>query len=63
MDTLSELADGSEPHDHIYSAGLPASMNCGTPGGGGRVYPGWCGMGGPGGAIPGTHPAMPRTHI
>ena len=38
------MSDGYEPHDHIYSAVVPASMNCGTPGGG-RGVPGVVGTG------------------
>ena len=60
MCLASELADGLEPHDHIYTA---VPHRCSTPmteeyrGAVGRVYPGWVAGWCREGTIPGTKPA------
>ena len=57
------MVDGYEPHGHMHSGLAPVPTADGGVGRGG-VYPGWVGMRvGPGGAIPGTLPGHPGTHI
>ena len=41
MDILRELADGLEPHDHIYSPGPAVPAGAATSAGGEGVYPGY----------------------
>ena len=57
MCPASELADGSEPHDYIYSAVMPAGTSAVymlDGGVGGRGVPGVAAGWVPGRAIPGT---------
>ena len=54
MCPASELVDGYEPHDHIYSAVVSGAAVSAVPVltvGAEEVYPGWCWEGG----IPGTN--------
>ena len=60
MGTLSELFDGFEPHDTIYSAGHHCTPLTSLYGGE-EVYPGWWVAGWVlEGYYPGTHPGHPR---
>ena len=63
----SELADGLEPHDHIYSpdTARAAAVQCGSGVRWGGGVPGVCAVGGyREGAIPGTNPPVsPRPSL
>ena len=54
------MSDGYEPHSHILVWDIPVRQRRRqdpVPAVRGRVYPGWCGLGGREGVLPGYYPA------
>ena len=58
MCSTSELLDGIEPHDHIYSAVVPGKRVPVAAVLVGGVYPGWCRQVGTGRVHTGTQPTL-----